>query len=182
MTTPTPVSRTDRSDLVSIIIICALVVLMTLPEVIRTLTDRSFNTRLSAAVDGGLPIDQLSTGATALLGAGLVVKILSLFLVAACLALAARPMLRGEFFARRNSQLLMTAGYGLIGWVIGRFALEGLGNNMAAAQLGLDHWFDGPRTPSSELALVFLFGAVLLLFAVVIRRGTRLQEDVDGLV
>lgn len=91
-------------------------------------------------------------------------------------------MLRGQVFNTKNIRPLNGMTIGILVWFIGRFMLEGLGNNWASSQLGIDWWASQDGTSLGELALPYLFVCTLQLFSAAIKRGCTLEEEVEGLV
>ena len=92
-------------------------------------------------------------------------------------------MAKGNVFTEQNVRRLTGAWISVIFFFIARLGLEGMANNWAAAELGIDWWGNaGTSTPLSELAPALLLFCVLGTLATILRRGAKLEEDVDGLV
>ena len=92
-------------------------------------------------------------------------------------------MSKGQFFTEKNSRRLTAAWISILVFFIARLGLEGMANNWAATQLGIDWWQDpGTTTPLSDLAPALVLACVLAALATALRRGAKLEEDVDGLV
>ena len=99
------------------------------------------------------------------------------------MSMALSNMLRGQIFLKRNATLLSVSTGSILVYFFGRMAFEGLANNMVASDLGIEHWWEpGVSTPLSEYTPALLLAYALSVAAFAIKRGTKLQEDVDGLV
>lgn len=160
------------------------VLLWFLPEIFTMLARGIVITRLSPAVEGDIVFADIPTGAQWLYVIGLGGKYICLLAATLLLSRALTDMSRGEVFTERNAKRLAVSAVAVFAFVLFRLAFEGLGNNMVAAAFGLDGWWDivGAGTPLSEFAPAMLFAITVSAFATIIRRGAKLQEDVDGLV
>ncbi|PRY56323.1 hypothetical protein BCF74_11940 [Knoellia remsis] len=94
-----------------------------------------------------------------------------------------REARRGAVFTRRGVQRLVVMRGGLIvgptGWVVANRVIDGrlLAESRAAGKFELaESWVEVPNYTTITL------GLVLLALAVVWRRGSQLEEDVEGLV
>ena len=174
MTTPQPTSKAERREINAAAGIALLTIIILGPTYLRDLATGNFSTALSAAVPEGLSKHNLDGGPFWLLSAALAVKIAAILIIAFFAYRLVKPMLRGQVFNTKNIRLLNGMTIGIVVWFIGRFALEGMGNNWAAAQLGIDWWASQSGTSLGDLALPFLFACVLQLFSAAIKRGCTL--------
>lgn len=189
MNTPTPQpakqpTAKDERDLNSTTFgVTALVALWISFEIFEMIHNGIVITRLSPAVEGGIVFADLPPITQWFYGIGLTSKYVGLLGTAITLSMIGWNMLKGRIFTERNVKLLNVGTGAMIAYFIGRIGFEGLGNNFVASQFGIEHWWDtGSGTPYSEFtpALILLFA--LGLTAMLVRRGARLEEDVDGLV
>lgn len=169
-----------KSDAASI----AVVLLWFLREIVTMLSRGIVITRLSPAVEGDIVFADIPTGAQWLYAIGLGGKYVCLLVATLLLSRALTDMSRGDVFTERNAKRLAASAIAVFAFVIFRLAFEGLGNNWVATELGIDGWWDivGAGTPLSEFAPAMLFAITVSAFATIIRRGAKLEEDVDGLV
>lgn len=178
-----PTQKQERDFNWTTIAVAALVALWVSFEIVEMIHNGIVITRLSPAVVGGIVFADIPRGAQWLYGIGLATKYIGLLGTGMTLSMIGWNMFTGRIFTQRNVTLLNAGTGTMFAYFIGRIGFEGLGNNFVASQLGLDHWWDpGASTPWSELtpALILLF--TLGLAAMLLRRGARLEEDVDGLV
>lgn len=170
----------NRADWISI----TLVFLWIIPEIIRMAYTGIATTRLSPAVEGGIKFSEMPELAQALYGIGFVGKYACLLAAVAFMAMAARNISKGIVFDETNARLMAATSGAALSFFIFRLAFEGMGNNMMAAQYGIEHWFEdfGAGTPMSDLAPAFILGIMAGMLATILRRGAKLEEDVDGLV
>lgn len=154
-----------------------------LPEIISLASDGTISTHLSPAIEGGLHFADLSAGPRNLFLAALVLKFIALLSTVFLVADAFTDMAKGQVFTEKNSRRLTAGMVGIFVFLFARLGLEGMANNYAAAQLGIDWWGDpGTTTPLSELAPALILACTLGTLATILRRGAKLEEDVDGLV
>ncbi len=173
--------RTDISRFDAVAVAIALVWL--LPEIIALATDGTISSRLSPAIEGGLHFADLSSGPQTMFAVALGVKFSSLLCAVFLMTNTFTDMVKEQVFTEKNARRLNAAGISIGVFFIARMGLEGLANNWAAAELGIDWWGDaGTTTPLSELAPALLLLCVLGALATILRRGAKLEEDVDGLV
>lgn len=183
MTAPaTGPSRKDfNSAVASIFIVLAL---WCAPEVASMARHGMFITRLSPALPGGIVAADLPRGLVASYITALGVKYLLLALTGVLIARAVIPMMRGSVFTAHNAQSLKYASWAAMAWILVRLGAEGLSNNFAAHELGIDWWWTNPGagTPLSDLAPAFILSITLGVLSAVVKRGMALEEEVDGLV
>lgn len=162
----------------------AVVFLWFLPEIFTMLSRGIVITRLSPAVEGDIVFADIPQGAQWLYAIGLGGKYVCLLLATLLLSRALTDMSRGAVFTELNAKRLTVSACAVFAFVIFRLAFEGMGNNMVASELGIDGWWDivGAGTPLSEFAPAMLFAISVSAFATILRRGAKLEEDVDGLV
>lgn len=160
------------------------VLLWFLPEIFEMLVRGIVITRLSPAVEGGIVFADIPTGAQWLYCIGLGGKYVSLLVATLCVSMALTSMSRGQVFNERNAKLMAASSIAVFAFVIFRLGFEGLGNNMVAAAYGIDGWWDipGAGTPLSDFAPAMIFAITGATFSTILRRGAKLEEDVDGLV
>ena len=182
MTTPQPTSKAERREINTAAGICLLTIVILGPTYLRELATGRFSTALSAAIPEGLSKHNLDGGPFWMLTAALVVKIAAILIIAFFTYRLVKPMLRGQVFTTKNIRFLNGIAIGILVWFIGRFPLEGMGNNWASSQLGIDWWSSQSGTSFGELALLYLFACALQLFSAAIKRGSKLEEEVEGLV
>lgn len=139
-----------------------------------------FDTSLGDALGGGIPIAELTTGQVVMYGLAVGVKALALAALIVVLTLAARSMLRGEFFTLANSRYFWAATLILLAGSVGWF-IEGMADNWYSSSIDFDRW-SGFAAKPPEFVVFYVFLLTLSLMAVAVRRGVRMQEDVDGLV
>ena len=186
--TPTPNPRPPKDrDRTKVSWSDALAVAITfawlLPEIIVLATDGTISSRLSPAIEGGLHFADLSSGPQTMFTVALGLKLASLLCAVFLTTNTFTDMAKGNVFTEKNARRLNVAGNSIVVFFIARLGLEGLANNWAAAELGIDWWGDaGTSTPLSELAPALLLIFVLGALARILRRGAKLEEDVDGLV
>ncbi|WP_052093102.1 DUF2975 domain-containing protein [Corynebacterium tuscaniense] len=173
--------RTDISRFDAVAVAIALVWL--LPEIIALATDGTISSRLSPAIEGGLHFADLSSGPQTMFAVALGLKFFSLLCAVFLVTNSFTDMAKEQVFTEKNARRLNAAGISIAVFFVARLGLEGMANNWAAAQLGVDWWGDpGTGTPLSELAPALLLIFVLSALARILRRGAKLEEDVDGLV
>ncbi|MER0071363.1 hypothetical protein ABRP93_09670 [Corynebacterium sp. KPL2850] len=182
MTTPQPTSQTERREITAAATLCLFTIVILGPTYLRDLVTGRFSTALSAAIPEGLSKHNLDGGPFWMLTAGLVVKIAGILIIAFFAYRLVKPMLRGQVFNTKNIRFLNGMTIGILVWFIGRFPLEGMGNNWASSQLDIDWWASQSGSSLGELALPYLFVCTLQLFSVAIKRGSKLEEEVEGLV
>lgn len=139
-----------------------------------------FDTSLGNALGGGVPISELTMGQTVMYGVAFGVKALGLAGLIVVLTLAARNMLRGNVFTSANATYFSSAGYLLLAAGVGWF-IEGMAENWYASSIDYDEWSGFAATPP-EFVVFYVSLLTLSLVAIALRRGVRMQEDVDGLV
>lgn len=186
MTTDRPArqNKKDRRDLNLFTGgITAFAVLWISTEIIQMLYQGIAISRLSPAVDGGITFSELPSGAQWLYGISFTVKYIALVATALTLSMLTWNMSHDRVFTQRNVALLDIASYSMAGYFLARMGGEGLANNWAAATFGIDSWGEtGSGTPMSEMTPVLLLLFTLATASILIRRGAKLEEDVDGLV
>lgn len=182
MTTPQPTSKAERREINTAATISLFTIVILGPTYLRDLATGRFSTALSAAIPEGLSKHNLDGGPFWMLTAALVVKIAAILIIAFFTYRLVKPMLRGQVFTTKNIRFLNGMTIGILIWFIGRFPLEGMGNNWASSQLGIDWWASQDGTSLGELALPYLFVCTLQLFSAAIKRGCKLEEEVEGLV
>ena len=182
MTTPQPAPKAERREINAAAGLALLTIIILGPSYLRDLATGHFSTALSAAIPEGLGKHNLDGGPFWMLAAALAVKIAAILIIAFFAYSLVKPMLRGQVFNTKNIRLLNGMTAGILVWFIGRFVLEGLGNNWASSQLGIDWWASQDGTSLGELALPYLFVCTLQLFSAAIKRGCKLEEEVEGLV
>lgn len=191
MNTPTPTTgpatpptaKQERDFNWSTIAVTALVAFWIGFEIVEMITNGIVITRLSPAVEGGIVFADIPRGAQWLYGIGLTTKFVGLLGTAMTLSMIGWNMLKGRIYTQRNVTLLDAGTGAMLAYFIGRVGFEGMGNNYVASQLGLEYWGDtGTGTPLSELTPALILMFTLSLASMLLRRGARLEEDVDGLV
>nr|VDG62988.1 Uncharacterised protein [Streptococcus thermophilus] len=178
-----PTEKQTKDFNSSTIGVTALVALWISFEIFEMIHNGIVITRLSPAVAGGIVFADIPSGAQWLYGIGLATKYIGLLGTGMTLSMIGWNMSKGRIFTERNVTLLNFGTGAMFAYFIGRIGFEGLGNNFVASDLGLERWWDtGVSTPYSEFtpALILLF--TLGLASMLLRRGARLKEDVDGLV
>lgn len=186
--TPAPTPRPPKKDKsTNISWADALAVAITfawiLPEIVALASHGVISTRLSPAVEGGLHFADLESGPQTLYAIALALKFIGLLAAVFLVTNTFSDMSKGQFFTEKNSRRLTAAWISVFVFFIARLGLEGMANNWAAAQLGIDWWQDpGTTTPLSDLAPALILACVLAALATALRRGAKLEEDVDGLV
>ncbi|MDY5786283.1 hypothetical protein [Corynebacterium sp.] len=174
-------SRNDFAQSLTAIVIGT--VIWCIPEIIQMARTGSFITRLSPALPQGLLAGELSGGAVTFLTTALVLKYAALTATAVFLARALVPMMRGEIFTAGNIRNLNVAGWMMGVWILVRLGVEGMANNLAASELGVEHWWEtASRTPLSDIAPAFALTITLGILASVVKRGAALEKEVEGLV
>lgn len=174
--------RKERRDLIANIAACTVIAILIGLDLLNPYFDGYFNTRLSAALPEGLRISELSGAALWTLHIAKIGQGLTLLVLLFAIGRSALAMLRGEIFTKRNARLVTLASWMTLAWGILRFAVEGLGNNFAAHQLGIDYWWDLPSRGSTELTFWLTILVLISSFAITIKRGIALEEEVEGLV
>lgn len=177
MTTPHPTSKAERREINAAASIALLTIIILGPTYLSDLATGRFSTALSAAVPEGLSKHNLDGGPFWLLTAALVVKIAAILIIAFFAYRLVKPMLRGQVFNTKNIRLLTGMTIGIFVWFIGRFVLEGLGNNWASAQLGID-WGGQPgrndiRRPCPPLPFHLHLAALLSRHPARLQAGRR---------
>lgn len=158
-------------------------VIWCVPEIIHMARTGSFITRLSPALPQGLLASELSGGAATFLTVAITLKFTALAVMAVFIAKALVPMSTGRVFTASNARALTIASWGVGAWILIRLGVEGLANNMAAHELGVEHWWNtGSGTPLSDIAPAFALMITLVVLVSVVKRGAKLEEEVDGLV
>lgn len=177
-------NTTPRNDFAqSLTAIFVGTVIWCVPEIIHMARTGSFITRLSPALPQGLLASELSTGAATFLTVAIALKFAALAVTAAFIAKALVPMMKGRVFAASNARDLSIATWAMGAWIVIRLGVEGMANNMAAHELGIEHWWEtSARTPLSDIAPAFALIITLGVLVSVVKRGTKLEEEVDGLV
>lgn len=186
--TPAPTPRPSKKDKsTNISWTDALAVAITfawiLPEIVALTSHGVISTRLSPAVEGGLHFADLESGPQTLYSIALALKFIALLAAVFLVTNTFSDMSKGQFFTEKNSRRLTAAWIAIFVFFVARLGLEGMANNWASAQLGIDWWQDpGTTTPLSDLAPAMVLACVLSALATALRRGAKLEEDVDGLV
>ena len=190
MNTPTPTPRPrppkgrdrtkiSRFDALAVAIAFAWL----LPEIIALVNDGTISSRLSPAIEDGLHFADLTTGPQTMFTVALGLKFVALLSAVFLVTNTFTDMAKEKVFTEKNARRLTGAWISIVVFFIARLGLEGMANNWAAAQLGIDWWgTPGTGTPLSELAPALLLILVLGALATILRRGAKLEEDVDGLV
>ncbi|WP_238402085.1 hypothetical protein [Corynebacterium macginleyi] len=182
MTTPQPTSQAERREINAAAFICLFTIVILGSTYLRDLVTERFSTALSAAIPEGLSKHNLDGGPFWMLTAGLIVKVAGILIIAFFAHHLVKPMLRGQVFNMKNVRFLNGMTFGILVWFIGRFPLEGMGNNWASSQLEIDWWSNQSGSSLGELALPYLLVCTLQLFSAAIQRGCKLEEEVEGLV
>lgn len=186
--TPAPTPRPPKKDKSTNIswadaLAVAIAFAWILPEIVALTSHGVISTRLSPAVEGGLHFADLESGPQTLYAIALALKFIGLLAAVFLVTNTFSDMSKGQFFTEKNSRRLTAAWISIFVFFIARLGLEGMANNWAAAQLGIDWWQDpGTTTPLSDLAPALVLACVLAALATALRRGAKLEEDVDGLV
>ena len=180
MDTEGKVERSRKRDIGASIFAYALSGLVLVYYVASIFTKGEFDTSLGDALGGGIPIAELTTGQVVMYGIAVGVKALALAALIVVLTLAARSPLRGEFFTLANSRYFSAASFILLAGGIGWF-FEGMADNWYSSSIDFDRW-SGFAAKPPEFVVFYVFLLTLSLMAVGVRRGVRMQEDVDGLV
>ena len=149
MTTPQPTSKAERREINTAATISLFTIVILGPTYLRDLATGRFSTALSAAIPEGLSKHNLDCGPFWMLTAALVVKIAAILIIAFFTYRLVKPMLRGQVFTTKNIRFLNGMTIGILIWFIGRFPLEGMGNNWASSQLGST---GGPARAERHLA------------------------------
>ncbi|MDO4686636.1 MAG: hypothetical protein Q4A92_08810 [Corynebacterium sp.] len=134
-----------------------------------------------AATNGSIPIESLRTATVVMFAIASVITTSTLIFVAGALLLVANKALKGELFIPRNVTLLSASGIAMLIYFIGIF-IERMAANATASQFGGTGWFAQDPWLDSSLFPTFIFITAIGLFAVVVRRGVKLQEDQEGLI
>lgn len=186
--TPAPQPRPPKKDKSTNIswadvLTVAITLAWILPEIVALASHGIISTRLSPAVAGGLHFADLDSGPQTFYTVALALKFIGILAAVFLVTNTFSDMSKGEFFTEKNSRRLTAAWISILVFFIARLGLEGMANNWAATQLGIDWWQDpGTTTPLSDLAPVLVLACVLAALATALRRGAKLEEDVDGLV
>lgn len=180
MNTETTAEKSGRWDIGASIFAYALSGLVLVHYVASIFIRGEFDSSLGDALGGGVPIDDLTTGQTVMYGVAVGVKTLALAALIVVLTLAARNMLRGEFFTTTNARYFSAASFLLLAGSVGWF-IEGMADNWYSSSIDFDEW-DGFAANPPEFVVFYVFLLTLSLVAIALRRGARMQEDVDGLV
>lgn len=129
---------------------------------------------------GVLTAPQLTPLATVPGIIGQVVSIVTVLTVIGCLTLLARSILRGRVFSRRNTRLILTAGFtGLVGIAASTFFESMLSN--ATVHIVTDNTIRNSVLtvePFTFILGAFIIAVIGTAFAV----GDRLQRETEGLV
>ncbi|WP_018016530.1 hypothetical protein [Corynebacterium capitovis] len=169
-----------RSALLGVIIAT---VVYCAPEITLMVQNKIFITRLSPALEHGILASELNPVLVTYYIVALSLKYIALLVTGAFLVTALIPMMRGRMFTAATARSLRFAGWGAIAWIIFRLGAEGLANNMAAYQLGIEWWWNaGAGTPLSDIAPAVLLATTLGVVATIVKRGAKLEEEVEGLV
>ena len=180
-----PAKDPTRKDLTNAVAsIFFVLALWCAPEVASMARHGMFITRLSPALPGGIVAADLPPGLTSFYIAALSAKYLLLAATGILIARAVIPMMHGSIFTARNAQSLKYASWAAMAWILVRLGAEGLSNNFAAHELGIDWWWTSPGagTPLSDLAPAFILSITLGVLSTVVKRGMALEEEADGLV
>ena len=179
-----PPKRRDRTKISQFdALAVAIAFVWLLPEIVAVATDGTISSRLSPAIEGGLHFADLSSGPQTMFTVALGLKFVALLSAVFLVTNTFTDMAKEKVFTEKNARRLTGAWISIAVFFIARLGLEGMANNWAAAQLGIDWWgAPGTGTPLSELAPTLLLILVLGTLATILRRGAKLEEDVDGLV
>lgn len=181
---PTPKNRNKRTQITWWDgLAVAMAFAWTLPELVALSSKGTISTRLSPAIEGGLHFADLSSGPQNLFVAALALKFIALLTTVFLVVRSFGDMARGEVFTEKNSRRLIAGMASIFVFLFARLGLEGMANNWAATELGIDWWHDaGVSTPLSDMAPALVLACALGALATILRRGAKLEEDVDGLV
>lgn len=135
----------------------------------------------SAATNGSIPVESLNTATVIMFILASVITTATLIFVAGGLLLVANKALKGELFVPRNVTLLSSTSIAMIIYFIGVF-IERMAANATASQFGGTGWFDQDPWLDSSLFPALILVTAITLFAIVVRRGVKLQEDQEGLI
>lgn len=161
----------------------AIAIFWILPEIIDLLAHGTISSRLSPAVEGGLHLADLEAGPQNFFIVALTLKFIALLATVFFVTRALSDMANGRVFTERNSRRFVAGMTSIFVYGFARLGLEGMANNYASAQLGIDWWQDpGTTTPLSDLAPALILAVVFGALATILRRGAQLEEDVEGLV
>lgn len=154
-----------------------------LPEIVDLIAKGTISSRLSPAIEGGLHLADLEAGPQSYFIVALALKFIALLATVFFVTRALGDMANGRVFTERNSRRFLAGMTSIFVYAFARLGLEGMANNYASAQLGIDWWHDpGTTTPLSDLAPALILAVVFGALATILRRGEQLEEDVDGLV
>lgn len=174
------VERSRRRDIGASIFAYAISGFVLAYYVVSIFIKGEFDTPLGEALGGGVPITELTAKQMVMCGIAIGIRVLGLAGLVVVLTLAARNMIRGNFFTLANARyfsaaclLLLAAG---VGWYV-----EAMADNWYSSAIGYDEWSGSVAAPL-EFVVFYVFLLTLSLMAVAVRRGVRMQEDVDGLV
>lgn len=161
----------------------AIAIIWILPEIGDLIVNGTISSRLSPAIEGGLHLSDLDSGPQSYFIVALTLKFIALLATVFFVTRALGDMANGQVFTERNSRRFVAGMTSIFVYGFARLGLEGMANNYASAQLGIDWWQDpGTTTPLSDLAPALILAVVFGALATILRRGAKLEEDVDGLV
>lgn len=172
--------RKGRRDIFASIFAYAVSGLILVHYVASVFIRGEFDTKLGDALGGGVPIAQLTDGQVVMYGIAVAVKALALAALIVVLTLAAVNMLRGNFFTAANARSFSAASMLLLAGSVGWF-IEGMADNWYASSIDYQEW-SGFAVGPLGFVVFYVFLLTLSLVAIALRRGARMQEDVDGLV
>jgi len=118
---------------------------------------------------------------------GQLAVILTIVTVVGCLLLLSRSIIRGQVFSRRNSRLVLTAGFvGLVGFAVVKFFDNMLAN--AAVNIATDnelHTWVISVDPFTFILSAFIISVIATAFTVgdrLQREKATLEKETEGLV
>lgn len=181
-TQPKPARPARKSEYGTLVVLAAINIGFLLVYVINVFVDRTFHTDLSPAIPGGLTFEVTQGSGFTLLMIGFLVKALSLLGVVVALTMLLRQLLNANLYTKRSITYIRVAAWALIGWIVGVF-IENMGNNMAAAHLGVDDQWNGSTASGTSITLMFFLVLFTLhMFERVMQESITMHEEVEDLV
>lgn len=154
---PNKAAKSERHDLIGTVVVCSFIAVLVGLRLLTPFLDGYFNTKLSAALPQGLLASELSGAALWTLSIAHVSQLLTLLALIVAIGFSAILMLRGDIFTKRNERLAMATSWLVLIW---------------------DLTSGGTTDVAFWLLTIVLIGS----FAITIKRGIKLEEEVDGLV
>lgn len=136
---------------------------------------------VSASVSAAtVEIPELVAPATGFLIAEAAVQFIALTTVIVCLLVLGRRALRGQFFGRANTALIVTTGFSAIFGFMLPPILGQMGTTEALLDLSEGSFFNFMVTlnPVELFIAIFVFGIIATAYTV----GSRIQRETEGLV